>query len=460
MYEQLHFGQCDMQAKQSRLAQKQISYFWQIIGLSIAVFIASLDTAISNTALPNISQDLNASFIKAIWVINSYQLVMVAFILPIAAFADRYSYKKIFLIGISVFVFASWCCAESQSLYQLIAARVLQGLAAAAILGTNIALVRKMYSPEKLGLGLGINAFVIAGGLASGPVIASLILNIADWNWLFLINIPLGILAFIFCLKLPVSIKNTAQAYNFVSAVLCICMFSALIFGLGEIANSTDFYISGMALVFASICAALLIYRDQHHPQPIFPIDLFQQPIFSLSVFTAFLAFVAQGLVLLALPYLLYQMSFSQIKIGLLIAPWATMGACMAPIAGLLSNKISSAILGAVGLSILCLGILLLAFSVTTHTQIEIAISMLICGFGFGLFLTPNQRMLMANSPMNRSGAAGGTLNVFRTLGQAVGAALVALILKFSQGETVVLLGVAALFAALGAVTSFIRLLK
>lgn len=159
----------------------KLSFYLSVLSLCLAAFIASFDASITNVALPNISAELNITATTAVWIVNSYQLVMVAFILPIAAFADQIGYKKIFIYGLIIFTLASYACGHADSVNQLLGARAIQGLGAAAILGSNLALVRLTYDPTHLGLGLGMNAFVIAMGLAGGPVLATLILAISSW---------------------------------------------------------------------------------------------------------------------------------------------------------------------------------------------------------------------------------------------------------------------------------------
>ena len=439
--------------------QSSASLNLAILGLCLAVFIASLDTAITNTALPYISQELNSKFTESIWVINSYQLVMVALILPLAVLADQLGYKKVFCAGLIIFTGASLCCGIANSLQDLILARAFQGVGAAAILGTNIALIRLIYSPEKLGLGLGINAFIIAGGLAAGPVIASIILNSLTWHWLFLINIPIGIIALILCFYLPSQIRKK-QSFNILSALLTIIMFASIIYALSEFAISASLTWILVFIGVGVLSGVFLIIRDSQHPEPVFPIDLFKNLTFSLSVLTAFTAFVTQGLVLVALPYIFYNLGHSQTLIGFLIAPWPIVGAIIAPIAGVLSNKVSSAYLGAVGLFILGSSITILAVYQGELPPLSIVMLMMFCGLGFGLFLTPNQKMLMDNSPISRSGAAGGMLNVSRILGQAVGAILVAISINFSINSTSMMLGIGACFAFISSFLSFYRTVK
>jgi DHA2 family multidrug resistance protein-like MFS transporter len=355
---------------------------------------------------------------------------------------------------------ASFLCADANTINELIFARAIQGVGAAAILGTNIALVRLIYAPEKLGIGLGINAFVVAGGLAGGPVISSIILSHWSWHWLFFINIPVGISAFLLSCFLRQQQQSFKRKFNFLSAILTIVMFSSIIYGLGGISVSNSWGWVSVFIIIGCVSGLLLIWRDSKHLRPIFPVDLCHIPIFSLSVITAFFAFITQGLVLVALPYIFSKTGYSEGEIGFLIAPWPLMGAIMAPIAGSLSNKISAAYLGAAGLMLLGTSIGFLALFQGEIVFLVIVIAMFICGFGFGLFLTPNQRMLMSNVPINRSGAAGGMLNVARTSGQAVGAALVGVSIHLNPNNLSAMLWIGASFALIAAIISILRIVK
>ncbi|MEB6478882.1 MFS transporter [Acinetobacter vivianii] len=436
--------------------RQKLSFYLSVLSLCLAAFIASLDASITNVALPNISAELDIAAATAVWIVNSYQLVMVALILPIAAFADQIGYKKIFIYGLIIFTLASYLCGHADSINQLLGARAIQGLGAAAILGSNLALVRLTYDPAHLGLGLGINAFVIAMGLAGGPVLATLILAIASWQWLFLINIPIGMLAYLFAMNLPNQKTKTVKHYNFYSAVLCVLMFSCLIYALGSFTLNVSKSLSLVILLLGIVCGWQLFRRDSRHPAPIFPFDLFSHAIFSLSIFTACAAFIAQGLAMVALPFLFHQAGFSQSQIGWLIAPWACMGAITAPFAGIFTKNVSPALLGLTGLLLLGVGLLILAFTLNHLPYEFIVMIMFCCGLGFGLFLTPNQQMAIANSPLNKSGAASGMLNVARSLGQAIGATGVAL--SFSLGYSNYVLWIGVIFAFIAAFLSLMRL--
>lgn len=168
-----------------------------------------LDGAIANVALPTIASDLNASPAASIWIVNAYQIAIVIALLPLSFLGDMVGYRRIYKIGLVVFIFTSLACALSRSLEMLTFARVAQGLGGAALMSVNTALIRLIYPQRFLGRGMGINSFVVAVSSAAGPTIAAAILSLASWQWLFLINVPLGIVAFVLVMRfLP---PNSAQ---------------------------------------------------------------------------------------------------------------------------------------------------------------------------------------------------------------------------------------------------------
>ena len=165
-----------------------------LLALFLAVFLSALDTAIANTALPAISAELRAGAAASVWVVNAYQLAVVAVLLPFAALGDFWGPRRVFLMGLVVFTVGSLGCALSTSLPALSLARVVQGVGAGGIMAVNLALVRLIFAPGQLGRGVGLNAFVVGLGFSLGPTVASLVLSVVSWPWLFGINVPLGIL--------------------------------------------------------------------------------------------------------------------------------------------------------------------------------------------------------------------------------------------------------------------------
>src|ERR1700742_4172981 len=170
--------------------------YWSVAAIWLAMTMSVLDGAIANVALPTIAGELHASAASSIWVVNAYQLAITVTLLPLAALGDRLGYRRVYMAGLLVFTLGSLGCALSHSLPTLTLARVFQGLGAGGIMSINAALVRFTYPKKFLGRGIGLNALVISVSAALGPTVAAAILARWSWEWLFAINVPIGVLAF------------------------------------------------------------------------------------------------------------------------------------------------------------------------------------------------------------------------------------------------------------------------
>lgn len=399
-----------------------------LLAILLAVALGSLDTAIANTALPAIAADLQATPAASIWIINAYQMAIVATLLPFAALSDLWGPRKVFLGGLAFFTASSLGCALADSLVTLTIARVLQGVGASAIMSVNIALIRLIYPAHRLGRGVGLNALVVGVGFACGPTVASLVLSVASWPWLFAINVPLGVLCFGF--GLPTLPRSEPRSHRFdpVTALLTGLSFSALVLALGLATQRDDARWLGLALLTAAAACALLLRRQAGHPAPMLPVDLLKRPLFALSAATSMCAFATQGLALVSLPFYFEQVLHRDpIETGFLMTPWAAVVAAIAPLAGRLSDRHAPGLLGGIGLSALALGMASLALLPAQPGVPDIVARMVLCGIGFGFFQSPNLRALMASAPPERAGGASGVIAMARLLGQATGAALVAL---------------------------------
>lgn len=223
-----------------------------VLGLTMAV----LDGAIANVALPTIASDLNASPAASIWIVNAYQIAIVIALLPLSFLGDMVGYRRIYKIGLVVFIFTSLACALSRSLEMLTFARVAQGLGGAALMSVNTALIRLIYPQRFLGRGMGINSFVVAVSSAAGPTIAAAILSLASWQWLFLINVPLGIVAFVLAMRFlpPNSARSKIIRFDLPSAIMNALTFGLLITALSGFAQGQS-----TQLVLAEVAAMLVV---------------------------------------------------------------------------------------------------------------------------------------------------------------------------------------------------------
>lgn len=417
--------------------------------------MATLAGSITNTALPSMARELGASASDSIWIVTAYQLAMLAAMLPLAALGDIAGHRRVLLVGLSLFALASLACGIATSLSALIGARLLQGLGAAAMLSTNTALVRAIYPPARLGHGLGLNALVSALGLASGPTVASAILTFTTWHWIFLFNLPLCALSWALVRWKIEESPRSRHRFDAVGALLCALMFGGFIHGLSQLTQRGGAAQMAVEWLLAAACGAGLLRWQAGRPAPMLPLDLLRRPTFALSTLTIVLGFLAQGLALVALPFLFQRhLGRSLVETGLLMTPWPVVGALMAPLAGRLSDRMSATWLGATGLIGLALGLAKLALLEPTAAHYAPVPWMMLCGFGIGLFFAPIQRAIMGSAPSARSGAASGVLGTGRLLGQTLGAALVMLgfaVWPADHGSQVLWFGVA--FASAGALT-------
>jgi DHA2 family multidrug resistance protein-like MFS transporter len=428
--------------------------------LSIGVGMASLDTAIVNTALPGVGASLQATPAASVWIINIYQLAMIATMLPFAALGEIVGYRRVCIAGLALFTAASLGCAAAWSLPSLVAARLLQGLGASAVMGVNTALLKAIYPTRQMGRGMGANALIVATGFAIGPTAASLILSLASWPWLFAINVPLGLTGLVLASRFLPQTRRASHRFDVRTAVFNALAFGLLVLAMGEGAHAAPAPVIAAELAGAALFFLLLLRRQRGHPAPMLPIDLFRRPLFALSVVTAVCTFAAQGLAFVSLPfYFEHVLGRSPVETGFLITPWAVMVGVMAPIAGRLSDRYQPGLLGGAGLLALSLGLLSLLLMPADPGSLAICWRMGLCGVGFGFFQAPNLKAIMSAAPAARAGGASGIVATSRLVGQAGGAALVALCFTLAgSGGTAWALGLGAASAALASIASFARL--
>jgi MFS transporter, DHA2 family, multidrug resistance protein len=433
---------------------------WAVIAISVAVAMASLDTAIANIALPAIAADLNVSPADVVWVVNVYQIALVATLLPLGALGEIVGYKRIYLGGLLLFTIASLGCAYAWSLESLLIARVLQGLGASGLMSVNSALIRFAYPSRLLGRGFGYNAMVVSTAITLGPTIASGILTLGPWPWLFAVNIPFGLLAMAIGMKTLPQTPRAAHAFDFLGALLAALCLGLIILGIGSAAHRAELRLVSAELVAGIVLGLILIRRQADHPAPMLPIDLFRRPMFALSAATAVCAFAVQGIAFVSLPFYFEDVLHrTAVETGFFMTPWPLVVAFMAPIAGRLSDRHPVGLLGGVGIVLLGIGMTLLATLPEAPGILNIVWRMAICGIGFGFFQTPNLRAIMASAPSGRSGSASGIVATARLTGQTLGAALTALCFALAGREGATLaLALGAAFAATGSVMSFLRL--
>ncbi len=408
--------------------------YWAIATIILSITITVLDSTIVNVALPTIARDFRTSDAASIWVINSYQLAILIALLPLASLGEIVGYRRVSQCGLAIFTVASLACALAPSVATLSIARVVQGLGAAGIMSVNSALVRFTYPHRLLGRAIGINAFAVAVAGAAGPTVASAILAIAHWRWLFAINVPLGMLTFFIAVYALPATERSPRRLNYVGTLLQAGTFALLIGGLQSLAHDSVTLLAFVEIGAGCALGALLVRHEIDRPAPLIPFDLLRIRLFWLSVATSICSFMAATAGLIALPFEI-QTAHSAAATGLLMTPWAVGVALAAPIAGRLADRYPAGILGSIGLLTMASGLALLLLLSSHGTATDLVWRMALCGLGFGFFQAPNNRTLIASAPRARTGAAGGMLATARLSGQTLGAAGVAIVFRAYPGR-------------------------
>lgn len=414
-----------------------IKNYIAIIAILMVLVMTVLDVTLVNVSLPVLADEMNVSDSLTIWIVTAYQLVITMLLLPLSSVGDLYSYRRNFLTGIVIFTVASLMCALSQSFAMIIVSRAIQGVGAACVMSVNIALTRLIYPRNVLGRGLALNTMVIAVATAAGPTIAGAILAVASWHWLFLINIPFGIIAFFIGKKhLPHNPpKERKVRFDWISGVANMIVFGLIFYSLGSFARKGD-VLTNIGLLAAGILTGVLYVRRQlHQESPMLPVDLFRIRLFSLSIGTSVCSFIAQNLVMISLPFMLLNgFGFSEIATGLLMTPLPLATMIVAPLAARFIERHNPGVTASAGMAVYALGVILLAtLSASDASVINVVWRMTVCGIGFGMFQTPNNVVMVIATPIQRTGGAGGMQSTARLVGQTLGATFVTLIFAISQ---------------------------
>jgi DHA2 family multidrug resistance protein-like MFS transporter len=433
--------------------------WWAAIAVWLAITMTVLDSAIANVALPTIAHDFGAAPSESIWIVNAYQLAIVTTLLPLAALGEILGFRRIYRAGLILFTIASLACALSHTMAMLTFARTVQGLGAAGVMSVNGALIRHIYPNAKLGQGIGFNAMVVSAASAVGPTVAAGILAVGPWQWLFGINIPIGLAALAIGWRALPEHELSPRRFDWIAAGLNALTFGLVISGIDMLTRTREQFIGACETIGGVIAGTLLVLRELSRPRPLVPLDLLRNPLFALSVATSIASFSGQMLAFVALPFHFENtLHFSQVETGLLLTPWPLAVGLVAPLAGWLADRMSTAVLCAIGLALFCAGLAALALTPAAPTAFEVCWRMALCGAGFGLFQSPNNRMMLTSAPRARAGAAGGMLGTARLTGQTTGAVLTAILLHIFGGPGEVIgLWVAAGFAAVAAAVSLSR---
>lgn len=428
-----------------------------VAAVSLGTIVTTISGSIINVALPTLARDLHVEPSAAVLVVTVYQLVMMMTMLPFSALGDRIGHRAVYQYGQIIFVVATLLSFFAQSLPFLVLVRAFQGAGAAAVLGMSSALIRSIYPSSRLGRGLSFNTVIAATMASLAPTVGGAILGMARWPWLFAILIPFGLVSvFLGRKSLPDPVRRD-EPYDVLGAVMCAATFGFAITGLESGLHGDSPVVSAAMVALGIGLGFVFVRREMDQARPVLPVDLLRQKDIALSSVAAFAAHLASMVVMLSLPIRVQQeFHFTPAEAGAILAPWPLVTMFVAPTSGMLSDRISAGLLGAIGMVFGTAGMICLAFLPASPDHFDIIWRVVLCGLGFGMFYSPNARQVVAAAPMERSAAAGALSTTIRGVGQTLGATTVAALLASGLGS-----GPAAplIAAGLGAVCGLCSLL-
>ncbi|ABE60340.1 MULTISPECIES: MFS transporter [Chromohalobacter] len=396
----------------------------------LGTLMSVLDNGIVNIALPTLASELAVSESRAVWITNIYQLVCAALLLGFAALSRLVGRRRLYLGGLALFVVASLCCALSRSFEWLVASRMLQGVGAAAMLSIGPSMYRLIFPSRLLGSAIGMGALVVAFGIAFGPSLGGIILHFASWPWLFAINVPLGLLALVLGLRALPGEPAQSHGFDWTGAVLSVVMLSGFVFSLDHIGHGARGMSAWLPLLISTLCLVLFVWRQRRAAAPLVPLGMFRQARFSIAATVSLLAFVAQGIAFVGLPFMFQTvMGASPLEAALLFTPWPMALMLVGPLSGRLADRFNPTLISSLGLMIFLLGMSSLATLTADADALAIGWRAVLCGVGYGLFQAPNNREMIGSVTLAHSANASGVLASVRTFGQALGTASVGLML-------------------------------
>jgi len=396
-----------------------------LITIGVGTFMSALDGSIVNTLLPVMASDLHATIAGIEWVSTVYLLVVSSLLLGFGRAGDIYGNKKMYVAGFIGFVAGSALCGLAPTAGALIGLRGLQAIGAAMLFANAPAILTKSFPPQQRGRALGALGTFTYLGLTVGPSLGGWLSGAFGWRSVFYINVPVGAIAITLALWFIVHDKpeGTKEAFDFKGAFLFMVGLVVLLGALneGHAMGWMDSRIVGM-FVISMVMFSAFIYVELHAKSPMLDLSLFSDLVFSSTTLSALLNYCSVFSVLFALPFLLIQgRGLTAQHAGLILTAQPIVMAVMAPVSGILSDKIGSRIPATIGMVILIVGILLLAATIEMSSLVPVAAALGVIGLGVGLFVSPNNSALMGAAPRQRQGIASGVLATARNLGMVLG---------------------------------------
>jgi EmrB/QacA subfamily drug resistance transporter len=402
---------------------------WTFVITSVALFMVVLDNLVVSTALPVIRTDLNASLEELEWTVNAYTLTFAVFLLTGAALGDRFGRRRVFAVGLAIFTAASAAAALAPSTDALIAARAIQGIGGAIVTPLTLTILSDAFPKEKRGLALGAWSGIAGLAVASGPLVGGAVVDGISWQWIFWLNVPIGILL------VPLAYGFLRETHGPAGGLDLpgLALASAGLFGLvwGLVNGNGDGWTSPQivaSLGLGALLTAAFVAWELRTPAPMLPMRFFRDRAFAAANGASLLMYFGMfGSIFLLAQFLQTVQGHSPLGAGLRVLPWTAMPIIVAPIAGALSDRIGGRPLMAGGLALQAIGLgWLAAVSTPTVPYTELVIPFILSGTGMAMFFAPVANVVLSAVRLEEEGKASGTNNAIREVGGVFGVAVLA----------------------------------
>ena len=404
------------------------------VAIGAAISVSVMDGIMIVVALPFMARDLNVSASSAILVVSAYQLAIAMLILPMSAISAALGLKRAYLTCIALLGVASACCAFAPSLPVLITARIVQGIGGAGIMALTNALLRQLYPANRLTHALGINVAVAAIALSAGPSIAAFLLSALSWHWLFLVNVPVALFALFAGMLWLGDGQSHARQLGGPGILLSMWATGASVLALNLLAQGAA---PGWAVLAAAIAVAgwtSFALQQRRSPRPLLGTSLLRTRAIWPSLLVYLLAAFAQTAAYISIPFMLNAAGYKPAQIGLYFSAWPIAILVIGPVAARLCRRHSFGKLAAMGIFVMALGLAGLAL-MTEPSPARVVGFIAFSGLGYGFYQIPNTQALVSVVSVSHTADVTAMSALSRSLGQATGAAAVALALRLQGAQ-------------------------
>lgn len=409
---------------------------WRVLAiLCIGLFMLLLDGTIVNIAIPSILDSFRTGFSEVEWVMNAYLLVFAVMLITMGRLGDLYGRKLLFVTGLSVFTGASLACGLAPSVGWLIGFRALQGLGGSMMMPATLSIIAAVFPPEERGTAMGIWGGVTGIAVAVGPTLGGVIIEAASWPYIFLVNVPVGILVFVLALRVVPESKDpsSVRQIDYLGVVVISAALFALTFALIEGQNYGWTSATILALfAAAAVGLAGFVLIERRQTEPLMQLSLFRSRTFTVANISGLvLTFGMMGVFFLLPIFFQAILGYSAIKAGLLMTPLAAVVVFAAPASGWLSDRIGSRWLISGGMLTAAVGFFLTRQAMSLDGGWgPLVAPFMVSGFGIGIVMAPMTSAVMASAPVEKAGSASGVLSTMRQLGSVLGIAVMGAILQ------------------------------